>query len=62
MEHLADELDCGRFVGILLLEVHHQPKCPILEGGVGRTDDDGVPFWHLRVSSRLPVIGERRLP
>lgn len=43
MKHLADELDSGRFVGVLLLEVHDEAKRAILEGRVGWADDDGVP-------------------
>ncbi len=43
MEHLADELDARRLVGVLFLELHHQPKCAIFEGGIGGPDDDSVP-------------------
>lgn len=43
VEHLADELDAWRLVGILLLEVHHQAECTILKGSVGGADDDGIP-------------------
>ena len=45
MEHLADEFDTRRLVRIRLLEVHDEPKCPILEGGVGGSDNDGVPVF-----------------
>jgi hypothetical protein len=43
MEHLANELDARGLVGILLLEVHHQAECTILEGSVGGADNDGIP-------------------
>lgn len=43
MEHLADELDRGGLVGILLLEVHDQPKGAVLEWCVDGSDNDGVP-------------------
>lgn len=43
MEHLTDELDAGRFIRILLFEMHHQSEGTILEIGVGGTYDDGVP-------------------
>lgn len=43
MEHLADEFDTGRLVGILFLEVHHQAECTIFERRVGRADYDGIP-------------------
>lgn len=43
MEHGADKFDRRRFVGILLFEMHHEPECAVLEGGVSGADDDGVP-------------------
>lgn len=58
MEHLADELDRRRLVGILLLEVHHEPEGAILEGGVGRTDDDSIPGGWLAKS--VAARGRRR--
>lgn len=43
VKHGADELDRWWLVGILLLEVHHEPECAIFEGGIGGADDNGVP-------------------
>lgn len=43
VEHLADEFDTWRLVRILLLEVHHQAEGSILEGSVGRANNDGIP-------------------
>lgn len=43
MEHLADELDGGRLVRVLLFKVHHESKGAVLEGRIGRTYYDGVP-------------------
>lgn len=43
MEHLADELDRGRLVRVLFLEVHYEPKGSILEGGIRGADDDRIP-------------------
>jgi hypothetical protein len=43
VEHLRDELDAGRLVGVLLLEVHDEAEGAVLEGCVGGTDDYGVP-------------------
>lgn len=43
MEHLADELDARRFVGILLFEMHHKSKGAILERRVSWADDHSVP-------------------
>lgn len=44
MEHLANELDKRRFVGVLLLELHDEPEGSVLEGRVGRAYNDGVPI------------------
>ena len=43
MEHLADELDARRLIGVLLFKLHHQTKGAVLERSVGRSDNDGVP-------------------
>lgn len=43
VEHLADELDGWRLVGVLLLELHHESESSVLEGRVCWSDDDGVP-------------------
>ena len=53
MEHRADELYAWRLVGILLLEMHDQSKCSVLERGIGRTDYDGVPSIYLSSASIL---------
>jgi hypothetical protein len=47
MEHLADELHSRWLVGILLLEMHDEPKSPILEWGIGGPDYDGIPKKHI---------------
>lgn len=43
MEHLGDEFDAGRFVRVLLFEVHDKAECAVFKGGVCRSDDDCVP-------------------
>ena len=43
VEHLTDELDRGRLVRVLFLEVHYEPKGSILEGGIRGADDDRIP-------------------
>lgn len=43
MEHLTDELDTGRLVGILFLEMHDQTECAIFEGSISGADNDGIP-------------------
>ena len=45
VEHLRDELDSGRLVGVLLFEMHHQAKGAVLERRVCGADDHGVPFF-----------------
>ena len=63
MEHLADELDTGRFVGILLFEVHHKSKSPILERRVCWADDHGVPSSDDLISMLFQSLcDERGLP
>ena len=52
VKHLADKLDGGRLVRVLLLEVHHEPKGAILERRVGGPNDDGVPSDDLMSVSR----------
>lgn len=44
VEHLTNELDSGRLVRILLLEMHHESEGTVLKRRVGRSDDDGVPY------------------
>lgn len=51
MEHRADEFDAGWFVGILLFEVHHEPKGAVFEGGIGGANYDCIP-----VRTRLSVV------
>lgn len=49
MEHLADELDCGRLIWILLLKMHDQSKGSIFKGSICGADDDSVPVeWTIR--------------
>ena len=43
MEHLTDELDRRRFIRVLLLKMHNEPKGTVFEGSVCWSDDDGVP-------------------
>ena len=54
VEHLTDELDRGRLVGVLLLKVHHQSESAVLKRGIGRSNDDGVPIRPRQVSDRTP--------
>lgn len=56
MEHLANELDKRRFVGVLLLELHDEPEGAVLEGRVGRAYNDGVPI-SLSVPRPLHPVG-----
>jgi len=57
VEHCADEFDAGRFVGVLLFEVHDQAEGAVFEGGVGGTDYYGVPVGGREVS--MGVVGEK---
>lgn len=50
MEHLTDELDTGRLVGILFLEMHDQTECAIFEGSISGADNDGIPEEEYPVS------------
>lgn len=43
MEHLADELDRGRLVGILFFEMHHESKGSVFEWSIGGSNNDGIP-------------------
>lgn len=56
MEHLADELDLRRFVGVLLLELHDKSESPILKGGIGRSNNNGIPAESNKYSSRTDQI------
>ena len=49
VEHLADELDGGRLVGVLLLEVHHKSEGSIFEGGIRRSYYNGIPVIPMSV-------------
>jgi hypothetical protein len=53
MEHLTDELDTWRFIGVLLLKMHDEPESAIFERGICGTDNDSVP-WDM-VSKESPV-------
>lgn len=56
MEHLTDELDLRRLVGVLLLELHDKSESPILERGIGRSNNNGVPVESNKYSSRIDQI------
>lgn len=43
MKHLADKLDGGWLVRVLLLKMHHKAECAIFEGCIGGSNDDSVP-------------------
>lgn len=43
VEHLADEFNSWRFVRVLLLEMHDKAEGTVFEGGIYRSDYDGVP-------------------
>ena len=43
VEHLTDELDGGRLVGVLLLEVHDESEGSIFKGSVRGSYYDGIP-------------------
>lgn len=43
VEHGGYELDAGRFVGVLLFEVHYESERAVFEGGVAGSDDDCIP-------------------
>ena len=43
MKHLTDEFDGRWLIRILFLKMHHKTECSILEGSVGRTNNDCVP-------------------
>lgn len=58
VEHLADELDAGRFVGVLLFEMHDKAKGAILERGVRWADDDGVPLSRNSISILVQRLGD----
>ena len=56
VEHLADELDRRRLVGILLLKVHYEAEGAIFERCIGGTDDNGIPVWKLMLVIALPEV------
>ncbi len=43
MEHLADEFNARWLIWVLLLEMHHQAECTILERRFCGADDHSVP-------------------
>lgn len=57
VEHLRDELDAWRLVGVRLLKVHHQPECAILERRISGADDHGIPVQNPHeYSGHIPSI------
>lgn len=61
MEHLANELDSGWLVWILLFEVHNKSKGAVFKWCVCWSDDDGIPVAHLSAPSRKRP-GREHLP
>ena len=55
MEHLANELDAGWLVGVLLLELHDESESAILERRICRPDDDCVPLEKTLLGVFVPV-------
>lgn len=54
MEHLTDEFDARRLVGVLFLKIHHKAKGSILKGCIGWSNDNGIPMDALeKRNSRL---------
>ena len=53
MEHLADKLDCRGLVGVLFLKVHNESEGSILEGSIGRSDNNGIPIVKRSATHRL---------
>lgn len=51
VEHVADEFDSGRFVRVLLFEVHNESECAVFEGSICWADDDCVPFEGVSICS-----------
>lgn len=49
MEHLADELDPGRLIWVLLFEVHNQAESAIFKRSVCWADNNGVPVRDMSV-------------
>lgn len=43
VKHLANELDAGCLVWVLLLEMQDESECAIFKGGICRANNDGVP-------------------
>jgi hypothetical protein len=43
VEHLADEFDLGRLVGVLLLKLHDESECAIFKRCVRWAYDYGIP-------------------
>ena len=59
MEHLGEELDDRRLVGILLAELHGELEGAVLEGGVVRPEDDGVPHHDVVLARSAGDAGRR---
>lgn len=43
VEHLADEFDLGRLVGVLLFKLHDKSKCAIFKRCIRRAYNYGIP-------------------
>lgn len=43
MKHFTDELNSRWLIWVLLFEMHDESKGTVFEGGIGRSNDDGVP-------------------
>jgi hypothetical protein len=43
VKHLTEKLDRRRLVWVLFFEAHNKSKGSVLEGSVGRSDDNSVP-------------------
>lgn len=53
VEHLRDELDAGRFVGVLFFEMHDEAECAVLERSVCGAYDNGIPIRSRSVSGAI---------
>lgn len=43
VEHLADELDLGRLIGVLLFKLHDESECAIFKRRIRWAYDYGIP-------------------
>lgn len=53
VEHLADEFDPRRFIGVSFLEMHYQSKGSIFKGCVCGADDHSIP---IQTISSYPIL------